>query len=489
MSRLKKILVLSDSDRLGENITLSLEGRFQVITQFHFNFDQIQNDGINFEFILIDYAFLSDFKFDREIDFYKEKLVNLKKYFNDAAVLLLVDHRHVEHASPLLTIGFENIIQIPFSKDLLIHRLSMEEERSRFKAAASDTSKDIGVTKNVFYTENKKFAEELEKIEQIAKSRTTILITGESGTGKSLLAKYIHQLSGRNEYQFVDVHCGAIPESLVESELFGHEKGAFTGAIKRKIGKFEMSNKGTIFLDEIGTVSKSIQVKMLQVLQERFIQRVGGEANIPLDIRVIAATNNNLKEAVQAGDFREDLFYRLNVFHIELPALRDRIEDLPSLCQSIIEKLNSLYGKNIKSVSQEVISIFNNYNWPGNVRELENILERAYVLEKETEIKASNIPRELIPASKEVLNISPLDRKSIGLIEARKEATDSFEKKYLTELLIAHNGKVSAMAKEAEVTVRQLHKLLAKHSIKPKSFSILLDEEEHKVLNHPEERN
>jgi transcriptional regulator with PAS, ATPase and Fis domain len=182
------------------------------------------------------------------------------------------------------------------------------------------------------------------------------------------------------------------------------------------------------------------------------------------------------------GDFREDLYYRINVFQIEIPPLRKRKEDIPYLCDLILDKLNLLYKKEINNIGHEVLSIFHNYYWPGNVRELENIIERAYILEKSSELSVINIPKELIPATKELLSISPLNRHCIGLAEARKESTASFEKRYLTELLIAHSGKVTNMAEEAEVTVRQLHKLMAKHEIKSSQFSINLEIEETKSL-------
>ncbi len=482
MSNLKKILVITDSDRVISALKDFLVDKFQIVSSTSLNLECFVENQTLFEFIFVDYILLNNFKTQKQDDdYYKEKLSFIKNSFPEIRVFILADARKQDDAGSLLKLGFNNILQIPFTKEVLEHRLLVEEERVQLKEVSKAIVNDFLPSKSFFHTENSDFSHDLENLVQIAKSRTTILITGESGTGKSLLAKYIHQLSERSERHFVEVHCGAIPETLVESELFGHEKGSFTGAIKRKIGKFELANKSTIFLDEVGTITRPVQVRLLQVLQERFIQRVGGEADIPLDIRIIAATNNDLKSMVKEGDFREDLYFRLNVFQIEIPALRNRKEDIPFLCQKILEKLNALYEKEIKAVSHEALSIFHNYNWPGNVRELENILERAYVLERGKEISAINIPREMIPASRDVLSISPLDRRSIGLVEARREATASFEKKYLTELLIAHRGKVSIMAKEAQVSVRQLHKLMAKHAIKSTDFSIKLDQEEQEV--------
>ncbi len=477
MKNLKKILLITDSHRVTSGIKDALVGKFEIVSSPTIRLNQGKPGSLNFEFILIDYLVLNNFNHQiQDPQYYQDQLSEINRLYPDVRVLLLADHRKLDEASNLLNLGFHNIIQIPFSKEILELRLSIEEERVMYKefSLAQSNSQMQELLDGIFRTENSLFQKEIEKLGLAAQSRSTILISGESGTGKSLLAKYIHRLSNRKEQQFVEVHCGAIPESLIESELFGHEKGSFTGAIKKRLGKFELANQGTIFLDEIGTISMPVQVRLLQVLQERFIQRVGGESNIPLDIRIIAATNSDLKSAVQRGVFREDLYYRLNVFQIEIPPLRNRKEDIPLIGSNILKKLNRLYGRNVKYISQEVLSIFHNYDWPGNIRELENIIERGYILTQGDTIKSESVPVELISQVKSLVQISPLNKPSLGLVEARKAATEAFEFKYLTELLIAHHGKVSSMAKIANVSVRQIHKLLAKHSIKPKDFSIEL---------------
>ena len=213
-----------------------------------------------------------------------------------------------------------------------------------------------------------------------AKTSSTVLIRGESGTGKELLARAIHQASEQKNKPFIRVNCAAIPESLLESELFGHEKGAFTGAIRRKLGKFELANHGTIFLDEIGEISRDMQVKLLRVLQEREFERVGGLETIKCNVRVVAATNRNLEQAMQQGSFREDLYYRLNVIPITLPALRDRKGDIPLLAEHFIEKISRKENMAVKGISKNVLNLLEAYHWPGNIRELENIIERALAL-------------------------------------------------------------------------------------------------------------
>lgn len=473
MKQLKKILLISDSNQIVGKIRDYLSEINEVTATRSLQECENSLSKEQFELILVDFFVLNDFNEDYQgADFYANKLTFLKQLFGETRILIISDSNTLEHAGHLIATGFDNIIQVPFTKEILVHRITVEEQRRLLKEVAKETGITTVSKQSAFHTENTGLRQDLEKLEQVALSRSTVLISGESGTGKSLIAKHIHKLSNRKDGQFVEVHCGAIAEGLVESELFGHEKGSFTGAIKRKIGKFELAQGGTIFLDEIGTVSKTVQIRLLQVLQERFIQRVGGEVDIPLDIRIIAATNTDLKDLVDKGDFREDLYYRLNVFHLHLPSLRDRKEDLKHLSENILEKLNKYYSKGIKNISTEVLSIFYGYNWPGNIRELENILERAYVLESSHEITAGNIPTELIPEAKEAASISPLSNQKIGLSEARKAASDAFEKKYITELLIAHNGKIKSMANEAGVSERQIHKLMSKHSIRSKDFDI-----------------
>lgn len=235
--------------------------------------------------------------------------------------------------------------------------------------------------------------------EQVAKSRSSVLISGESGTGKELLAKYVHKMSSRVEKPFVALNCAAIPENLIESEIFGHEKGAFTGAVVTRIGKFRKADTGTIFLDEIGELSMEIQVKLLRVLQEQSFEPVGGDSLVSVDVRVIAATNRNLRKMVEEGLFREDLFYRLNVIEIEIPPLRKRREDLPALVRHFLALHSKRNHKMVRDMSIELMDVLENHDWPGNVRELENIIERAVVLCQNDIIDVEHLPRHIVSST------------------------------------------------------------------------------------------
>jgi DNA-binding NtrC family response regulator len=305
-------------------------------------------------------------------------------------------------------------------------------------------------------------------VRSVAPTRTTVLMTGETGTGKSLLAKLIHRHSNRREAQFISIHCGAIPDALLESELFGHEKGAFTGAVRRKLGKFEIANGGTIFLDEIGTLTSSAQVKLLMVLQEGLFERVGGEYTLKTDVRVVAATNSDLKRMTDEGLFRKDLFYRLNVFPIDLPPLRERYRDIPQLVENFLEKLNGFGLKTIQRVHPSVTKALQMYAWPGNIRELENLIERAYILEQSDTLTPESLPSEFF--EEENLTAAVQIDTSHTLAQVRAEGVDEIERRYLKDLLTRHKGRINLSAEEAGITTRQLHKLMKKYGYHKESF-------------------
>ncbi|PIP72250.1 MAG: Fis family transcriptional regulator [Nitrospinae bacterium CG22_combo_CG10-13_8_21_14_all_47_10] len=303
-------------------------------------------------------------------------------------------------------------------------------------------------------------------VEKVAQSKATVLITGESGTGKELIAKAIHFNGSRKNYPFVSINCGALPENLLESELFGYEKGAFTSADSLKLGLMESANKGSFFFDEIGDAPLSTQVKLLRVLQENEIMRLGGTQSIPVDLRIIAATNSNLSELVEKKSFREDLYYRLNVIPIHLPPLRERKEDIPDLVEFFINKYNARHNKtHIKGIDPEALKCFERYAWPGNVRELENVIERAVVLETEKRIRKTSLPDELLgQLSPDKIQVPALGQSDIDL----EKTLDQIEKKIIANALMRSNGIINKAAEALNLSFRSMRYRIEKHKLKDK---------------------
>lgn len=280
-------------------------------------------------------------------------------------------------------------------------------------------------------------------IEKVAPTESTVLILGESGTGKELVARAIHEKSRRREGPFVPVNCGAIPEELLESELFGYEKGAFTGAVKSKPGRFEMAQGGTIFLDEVAEMSPKLQVKLLRILQEKRVERLGSERSVAVDIRILAATNRNLEKEVKEGRFREDLYFRLNVIPVHLPPLRERKEDIPLLAEHFLRRFCEREEVPLKRLSEEALACLCRYSWPGNVRELENLMERLVILSEDQVIRKEDLPEHLWqppPLSPEPLEIPP---EGLNLPQILRE----MEKNLILKALEASGGVKSKAAK------------------------------------------
>ena len=317
-------------------------------------------------------------------------------------------------------------------------------------------------------TESTVMKKVLDKVRSVAPTKSTVLLVGETGTGKGVLAKLIHRHSNRRDAPFISVHCGAIPDTLLESELFGHEKGSFTGAVRRKLGKFEIAKGGTIFLDEIGTITPSAQIKLLQVLQDRNFQRVGGEATIEVDVRIIAATNTDLKKMCDQGQFRKDLYYRLYVFPIEIPPLREKVGDIPHLVEVFLKKMNKFNQKEIHDIHPQVLEAFRNYSWPGNIRELENLIERAYILETSFVLTPESFPGELYESENPSASVS-VDA-CLSLAEMRSKGIEAIERHYLKELLTENRGKIKDSAHDAGITTRQLHKLMKEYDLRKEEF-------------------
>jgi Nif-specific regulatory protein len=297
--------------------------------------------------------------------------------------------------------------------------------------------------------------EVLTMMKQVAPTDATVLITGESGTGKELFAAEIQRLSRRARGPFVKLNCAALPEGLIESELFGHEKGAFTGAENRRIGRFEMASGGTLFLDEVGDLPPQIQVKLLRVLQEREIERVGGNETIKVDVRLIAATNKKLEEEVKAGRFRDDLYYRLSVFPLRIPPLRERKSDIILLADYFAEKYGAREGREIKRISTPALDLLSSYNWPGNVRELENCIERAVILSTDNVIHSYHLPPSLQSA----------ESSATGLATTLDAALARLEKEMIVESLKMSNGNMAEASRRLGITERRMQLRVSHYAI------------------------
>ena len=306
----------------------------------------------------------------------------------------------------------------------------------------------------------------MDLVAKVADSDSTVVIEGETGTGKELIARSLHRNSPRRERPFLPVTCGTFPEHLLESELFGHERGAFTGAYTRKLGLLESAQGGTIFLDEISTLSLELQVKLLRVLQERQIRRVGGSSYMDIDIRVISATNEKLEEAVSDGRFRKDLYYRLNVITISLPPLRDRIPDIPLLVQHFLKQLNSTHDRQLSEVSREAIETLQMHDWPGNVRELQNVIERAFFLSEEDIIRPADFPASMLLMDQG----QPTVDTRLPYLQSKQAYLVPFEKEYLTELLREHRGNVSRASGRAGMHRSTFQRLMRKHGIQSRDY-------------------
>jgi DNA-binding NtrC family response regulator len=404
---------------------------------------------------------------------YKDSIKSFKVLYPTLDIIVMSSTEMMREAVAAVKDGASDYITYPIKGDEVRHVIKSIHESTIVKSEL-DYLRDqfweedsLEITKTLSSQMTKVY----NKVKSVAPTISTVLLSGETGTGKGVLANLIHQHSNRRNSRFISVHCGAIPDTLLESELFGHEKGAFTGAVRRKLGKFEIANHGTIFLDEIGTITPAAQIKLLQVLQDGTFQRVGGEVTINTDVRVIAATNMDLKQMCEEGRFRKDLYYRLNVFPIELPLLRDRREDIPHLANVFLSRMNRLNTKLIKGISPKVMDAFMNYPWPGNIRELENLIERAYILETSMILEIESFPGELYEYSFSEMTPSMDNTKSIAYV--RRKAVEEVEKRYLRDLMDENRGKIRKSAEIAGISTRQLHKLLTKYGIHKEEFKTL----------------
>jgi DNA-binding NtrC family response regulator len=376
----------------------------------------------------------------------------------ETPVILMTAQASLQTAIQAVNEGAFYYIQKPFSNDDLVAICRRAAEHRRLRAENKQLKQEIRRRERSRFAKplgkSRLFADVLRLAEQVAPTESTVLIEGESGTGKEVIARYIHDLSSRNEGPFLSLNCGALPESLLESELFGHVKGSFTGAVRDKQGLFAAARSGTFFLDEIGEMSPATQVKLLRVLQEREAIPVGGTEAIPVDVRVVAATNRDLEDEIRQGRFRTDLYYRLNVIAIHLPPLRDRRDDIEIFVTAFLERIAKEKGTPMKHLAPEAAEAVLGYDWPGNVRELENALERAVVL-----TKGEAIPLSAMPAKVTERRVEPLVAERVH----HNPTLDTIERAYISWVLQSEGGNKSRAAEVLGIDPSTLYRKLSRY--------------------------
>ena len=387
-----------------------------------------------------------------------------QKKYNDLKCIILTAYGDVDLAVQAMKKGAVDFMTKPINLDkleILLKRL-LQSQKIEIENRALKEQLDVQFGMDNIIGKSSSMQQVFELIRQVSKSRATVLIQGESGTGKELVAKAIHQLSPRSKAEFVPVHCAALAENLLESELFGHEKGAFTGANEKRIGRFEKASNGSLFLDEISEINSSVQVKILRALEERQIERVGGNQLTDVDVRLIAATNRDLQSMVKQGDFREDLFYRLYVVVINLPPLRERGDDILLLLNYFLKIFNKENDKSIKGFSSEAYNILSKYDWPGNIRELRNLVERMVVLCQAEIINIDDIPSHI-----------RLTKKDMALISNNESLTvEEMEKEMIVNSLKNTDGNITKAAENLGISRRTLHRKINKIGLKKKSLDL-----------------
>lgn len=382
-----------------------------------------------------------------------QTMEKLRGWSRDLPVIIISGHANIELAVKATKIGAYDILEKPLSMEkvlLTVHRAlekrDLEAENKTLKENLSRRSRLVG--------NSAKINQLREQIKMAAASNSRVLILGESGSGKELVAHLLHENSPRTDKPFIEVNCAAIPQELIESELFGHEKGSFTGAFELKKGKFEQADGGTLFLDEIGDMSLQTQAKVLRVIETQEFQRVGGNKNIKVDVRIISATNKDLSEEVKREVFREDLFFRLNVIPLKVPALRERLDDIPVLVEYFLESFAMEYGQQPKKIAPEAIKILQRHLWPGNIRELRNVLERLVIMTPS---------RAILPGD---LFITDAQRADYFAVDSLKDARELFERDFIARKLEENNWNISKTSEVLDIERSNLHRKIKAYDIK-----------------------
>ena len=460
-----RVLVIDDNDTMREGMAYSIRKMghtVDIASGGREGLERFRSGDTDFV--------ITDLKMD-EIDGL-EVLKQLKERDPQILVMVVTAFGTIEVAVDAMKAGAFDFITKPFSMDLLRlkvtkalearawmqqnARLHQENALLRDEIAAPYASKEI-------IGQSEPMQHIFKLLRKVAASDSTVHIFGESGTGKELVARAIHEASPRKEQPFIKINCSAIPETLLESELFGHEKGAFTGAIQRKLGRFELADKGTLFLDEIGDISPTVQVKLLRVLQEKEIERVGGEKPIKIDVRILSATNKDLQKEVDAHRFREDLFYRLHILPLSLPPLRARLDDLESLVKHFLQKLKQRTQHQIQRIHPDVFAVMRRYPWPGNIRELENVLEQALVFAEGEDLLVADLPPHL---HQRPTHAAQVDGLSLSLGERPlPQILDDIEKSLILQAFQQAQGVKAEAARILGVKTSALYYKLDKYGI------------------------
>jgi len=383
-----------------------------------------------------------------------QTLQEMKALRPDVTIVMISGHGNIEIAVKATKMGAYDFLEKPLSLErvLLVAKRALEKRTLQMENLAL---KENLTRKWRLVGESQKIKDLREQIGMAARSNSRVLICGESGAGKEVVARLLHEKSPRAEKAFVEVNCAAIPQELIESELFGHEKGSFTGAFEQKKGKFELADGGTLFLDEIGDMSLQTQAKVLRVIETQEFQRVGGNKNITVDVRVLAATNKDLREEVKKGNFREDLFFRLNVIPLFIPPLRERKDDIRILVEYFLESLAAEYGKPVKKIEDETAKSLKSYDWPGNVRELKNVLERLVIM----------TPSNII-TGKSIFASGGREDSDYFRYKTLKDARDAFEKDYIIKKLAENSWNISKTAEILDIERSNLHRKIKAYEIK-----------------------
>ena len=455
-----KILVIDDERNTRDGLAAALGDRYEVLLAEDAmkGIRILKEQSISIVLTDLRMSGLDGMEFTREVSTWPDAPL----------IIMLTAYGSVETAIEAMKVGAYDYLTKPINLDdleMMIERgletLRMRKENQELRSALEKRQGGVeGIVGN-----SPAILDLLAEARQVADARSTVLISGESGTGKELFAKAIHQLSPRRDKAFIAVHCAALNENLLESELFGHEKGAFTGASERQIGRFERADGGTLFLDEIGEITAATQVKLLRVLESRSVERVGGSRPIAIDVRLLAATNRNLKEMVEQGTFRDDLFYRLNVVNLRLPPLREHSEDIPLLLDHYLKITAEDNGKQLSGFTLEAVKVLISYNWPGNIRELRNCVERMVVFARGSSLTLNDVPVEIRQAvGEQFQEKARQEKKSLSQSENPLDIKAN-EKNVIVQALAQCAGNRSRAAELLGISRRTLHRKLHEYGI------------------------